>query len=42
MDDTQIIEYFFARSEQAIRYTFDETGALTGQEDTGETVPYRR
>ena len=24
------------------RYTFDENGALTGQEDTGETVPYRR
>ena len=24
------------------RYTFDPSGALTGQTDTGETVPYRR
>ena len=24
------------------KYTFDLTGSLTGTEDTGETVPYRR
>ena len=27
---------------KVFRYTFDAEGALTGQTDTGETVPYRR
>ncbi len=27
---------------QVFRYTFDDAGALLSQEDTGETVPYRR
>ncbi len=27
---------------QVFRYTFDGSGALLGQEDTGETTPYRR
>ena len=27
---------------QVFRYTFDEAGTLLRQEDTGETVPYRR
>ena len=27
---------------QVFRYTFDASGALLGQEDTGETTAYRR
>ena len=27
---------------KVFRYTFDAAGTLTGQTDTGETVPYRR
>ena len=29
-------------TSQVFRYTFDAAGALLSQEDTGETVPYRR
>ena len=29
-------------TSQVFRYTFDAAGTLLSQEDTGETVPYRR
>ena len=34
--------YTIGGSCKVFRYTFDAAGALTGQADTGETVPYHR